>query len=334
MKTMLEMLAAYWRVLRHFRDEDLEAFPARHAELYKRALETGDHSEVIQSFYGLLAPLYTAAYGPSWHFVPPEHRGQARLDAVRGLHQRIADLLEHAPGRRLLDVGSGVGGAMRDVAAHSGGEVVGITMAPSEVETSKRASAEAGLAGRCRTVQGDAQALPFDDGYFDGAYAIYSLKYFPTLKKVFGEIQRVLKPGGQFVVYDIVKTDDYDPLDTEHRRIVEGFEQACGMPPLHSDAAMIAEAAGVGLRCVERRDLSGRFTWYHYFESPLLPWLVMSPVVRRGLVPAAEFLGLLPRGFREINDGFISGIVEALLRAGRRDILSGSSLLRFAKPVA
>ena len=80
-------------------------------------------------------------------------------------------------------------------------------------------------------------------------------------------------------------------------------------------------------------ELSGDYNWYHYFESPLLPWFITSPIVRRGLVPFAEAVRLLPRGFTQINDLFISGIVEALLRAGRMGILSGSNILVLQKPV-
>jgi ubiquinone/menaquinone biosynthesis C-methylase UbiE len=58
--------------------------------------------------------------------------------------------------------------------------------------------------------------MPFEDGTFDCGYAIYSLKYFPDLEPVFKEITRVLKPGGRFVVYDLVKTSSYDENCEEH----------------------------------------------------------------------------------------------------------------------
>jgi len=39
----------------------------------------------------------------------------------------------------------------------------------------------------------------------DAAYAIYSLKYIPRLDSVMAEVARILKPGGLFVVYDLLK---------------------------------------------------------------------------------------------------------------------------------
>lgn len=89
---------------------------------------------------------------------------------------------------------------------------------------------EAGLSALCTTVQGDAQYLPFEDAEFDAALAVYALKYFPSLKQVFSEVHRVLKPGASFLIYDIVKTEAYDPSNSEHCEVVEGFEYACGMP--------------------------------------------------------------------------------------------------------
>lgn len=58
--------------------------------------------------------------------------------------------------------------------------------------------------------------MPFEDGSFDCGYAIYSLKYFSDLEPIFKEIARVLKPGGRFVVYDLVKTSDFDEECGEH----------------------------------------------------------------------------------------------------------------------
>ena len=61
--------------------------------------------------------------------------------------------------------------------------------------------------------------MPLDSGSQDAAYAIYSLKYFPKLDGVMKEIARVLKTGGKFLVYDLIKTDGYNPENKEHREV-------------------------------------------------------------------------------------------------------------------
>ena len=71
---------------------------------------------------------------------------------------------------------------------------------------------------------------------------IYSLKYFIDLKPVLREINRVLRPGSLFVIYDLIKTNDYDPDNAKHREVVEGLEYACGMPSLHTRYSWNSEA--------------------------------------------------------------------------------------------
>lgn len=58
--------------------------------------------------------------------------------------------------------------------------------------------------------------MPFEDDSFDCAYAIYSLKYFVDLEPILKEVARVLKPGGRFVIYDLIKTSNFDENRPEH----------------------------------------------------------------------------------------------------------------------
>ncbi len=321
------MLTGYAKLFHAFRDEDFVAFTQRHDALYTEARRTGEYAEVVRSFYGLMGRVIATTYGDSWHFVPPEHDGQSRKAATRALHRRLASFAGLSRGRHGIDVGSGFGGAMLDLAQSVGVEMTGVTMGGDEARACNAAAARLGVAARCRAVVADAQALPFADASFDGGYAIYAFKYLPTLDRVFSEIARVLRPGARFAIYDIVKTERYREDNPDHARIVHGFEYACGMPDLHTQLSMSQTAVRHGLKDVLRLDLSDRIPWYHYFEAtPLLPWLVRSPTVRR-FVRGLELGRVLPRGFARFNETFASGIVEALLEGGKKGIISGSSLL-------
>jgi SAM-dependent methyltransferase len=60
-------------------------------------------------------------------------------------------------------------------------------------------------------VHGDATALPFDDGRFTGAVSFTMLHHVPSAAlqdRLFGEVARVLRPGGVFVASDSVASDD------------------------------------------------------------------------------------------------------------------------------
>jgi len=59
------------------------------------------------------------------------------------------------------------------------------------------------------TRQGDVEALPFDDASFDLVVSRYSAHHWPHPQAALAEIRRVLKPGGRFLLDDIVSVDDY-----------------------------------------------------------------------------------------------------------------------------
>jgi SAM-dependent methyltransferase len=52
-------------------------------------------------------------------------------------------------------------------------------------------------------VQGDAEALPFDDGSFDAVINVESSHNYPDLAKFLSEVARVLRPGGHFSHVDV-----------------------------------------------------------------------------------------------------------------------------------
>ena len=74
--------------------------------------------------------------------------------------------------------------------------------------------------------QGDATAMPFDDGRFSGAVSFTMLHHVPAERQdaLFAEVLRVLRPGGLFVANDSVASDDlaafhvddlYAPIDAD-----------------------------------------------------------------------------------------------------------------------
>ena len=99
--------------------------------------------------------------------------------------------LEPLRGTRLLDVGCGVGWALR-VASDKGGaaQVVGLDFAATAISRARRLYPAAGW------VQGDGTALPFPDASFDRVFSFGSMEHFPDVVEGFREVSRVLRPGG------------------------------------------------------------------------------------------------------------------------------------------
>lgn len=124
----------------------------------------------------------------------------APLDHFHGGGQEASDamaaLLPVAPEHHLLDVGSGIGGPARYFAARFGCKVTGIDLTEEFCQIAGALTQRVGLSERVDFRHGSALELPFDDASFDGVYTQYVAMNIADRARFYGEIHRVLKPGG------------------------------------------------------------------------------------------------------------------------------------------
>jgi len=113
-------------------------------------------------------------------------------------------------GMRWLDIGSGLGGPARHLAATYGCLVSGIDLTPEYVEVAGDLARRVGLEGRVDFRQGDALALPFPDARFDGASLLHVGMNIPDKPALCAGVRRVLRPGGIFAIYDVMRLAEGD----------------------------------------------------------------------------------------------------------------------------
>jgi SAM-dependent methyltransferase len=112
------------------------------------------------------------------------------------------------PGMRLLDVGCGVGGPARYFAAEQGCEVTGIDLTADFVALATALAARVGLSDKVTYRHASALDMKFDAGSFDGAYMIHVGMNIEDKAALFAEVKRVLKPGGFFAVYEVMRAGE------------------------------------------------------------------------------------------------------------------------------
>jgi len=120
----------------------------------------------------------------------------------------FANALAPAAGTHLLDIGAGLGGPSRYFARTFGCRVSGVDLSEEYVAVARSLSWRVGLEDRVDYRQASALQMPYADATFDAAYMQHVGMNIADKRRLFREVGRVLKPGGSFGIYDIMRTDD------------------------------------------------------------------------------------------------------------------------------
>lgn len=107
--------------------------------------------------------------------------------------------LDIKPDDIVLDVGCG-GGININRMAEKAKKVYGVDYSIESVKLSREVNRDLIGQGKVEVLEGDVQSLPFEDNTFDIITAFETVYFWPNIEKSFGEVKRVLKPGGTFMM--------------------------------------------------------------------------------------------------------------------------------------
>jgi ubiquinone/menaquinone biosynthesis C-methylase UbiE len=166
----------------------------------------------------------------------------------------IDERLPKGSGVQVLEVGCGVGYNSRNLAARfPSDEFLGVDLSPNHVKT---ATKEARKLSNIKFEQGDFHDLQLETDSFDAAFAVECLCQGTDWPAAVAEVQRVLKPGGRFIVIDCFRKSaiaNYDPDLQLAARLVEKTMAVEEFAVLDD---WLACAERQGFQLVEKIDLS------------------------------------------------------------------------------
>jgi len=216
-----------------------------------------DTATTVQLHYGrggllerILAALRTAGVDPE----KPRFDQLFPFDQLHGAG--IAATRDHADrarlkaGMRLLDLGCGVGGCSRYLAAERQCRVAGIDLTPEFVAVARELTRRCGLAPAIEFYEGNALALPFPDASFDHVWCHNVTMNIADKQGLAREVARVLAPGGRFSCMEVAQGPSGIPT----------YPLPWAMDPatsfLATPAAMRAALEAGGLRVIEQEDIT------------------------------------------------------------------------------
>jgi SAM-dependent methyltransferase len=115
----------------------------------------------------------------------------------------LAEIAGVARGERVLDVGAGIGGPARVLAARYGASVTALDATPRFCRASEALTRGAGLTGAVEVVCADALELPFPDASFDLAWTQAVGQNVADKARFMGELARVVRPGGRVALFEL-----------------------------------------------------------------------------------------------------------------------------------
>jgi SAM-dependent methyltransferase len=150
------------------------------------------------------------AFGPETQRLTPQQLGGLDQFHTRGLAAtaELARLVGITRESSVLDVGSGVGGPARLLAATYGCRVSGVDLSEPFVDAARYLTERTGQTGLVSFQVSSALELPFEDGRFDVVLLQHVAMNIADRRRLYVELRRVLKPLGRFATFDVVSNGE------------------------------------------------------------------------------------------------------------------------------
>ncbi|KAJ6846576.1 cycloartenol-C-24-methyltransferase 1 isoform X1 [Iris pallida] len=227
-----------------------------------------NYSDMVNKYYDLATSFYEFGWGESFHFAhsqlcPCRWQGESLRESIKRHEHFLALQLGLKSAMKVLDVGCGIGGPLREIARFSSTSITGLNNNEYQISRGEELNRIAGLSQTCNFVKADFMKMPFSDSTFDAIYAIEATCHAPDAVGCYKEIYRVLKPGQCFAAYEWCMTKHYDPKNQEHQKLKAEIELGNGLPDVRTTDQCLEALKLAGFEVVMEKDLA--------LDSPV-PW--------------------------------------------------------------
>lgn len=285
---------------------------------------------ITEKYYDLVTDFFEYGWGKSFHFAPQTKTGNTQ-EAMLRYELKMVDFLKLKSGMKVLDVGCGIAGPMKNIAEKSGAAIVGLNINAYQIKKAEQYIQQSGLSDRCRFHQGSFMQVDLPNASFDAIYAIEATPHAPDKTLCFKEMHRLLKPGGCFAGYEYGLLSNYDANNPEHVQIMEDLEHGGGLqkiPPIEEIKQAFIDAGFKVLALQD--DCQEGLSWTLPLEKG-----IRSSKVGRSLtnvfVRALEFLRIAPKGSSSVST-FLNLGADAFVEAGKRKLFTPNLFFLVQKP--
>ena len=116
--------------------------------------------------------------------------------------KKVIDFVKQTQPQNALDIATGTGDLAISLAEAGIPKVIGLDLSDGMISVGRKKIADKKLDKVIEMIQGDSEALPFENDSFDAITVAFGVRNFETLENGLKEILRVLKPEGVFVILE------------------------------------------------------------------------------------------------------------------------------------
>jgi tocopherol O-methyltransferase len=265
--------------------------------------------EAVRDHYDQVSVFYKALWGEHIHhgyWLGNETPAQAQLQLMQLLAEQAA-VPRHAC---VLDVGCGLGGSARWLAANLDCRVLGITISPQQVRMAGELAQRQSLAGRVSFRLHDAHNLDALGQRFDVIWILECSEHLHERAAFFDACGRLLRPGGVLATcawFRGEQTPEDDPL---LRRVCHGM--LCPTLSTMSEYDRYLRGAGLSVTCSRDITVQVRPTWTKVERLVGLPGVkLLLRTADRSVRDFVDACGLMGRAYDE-------GVMAYGMMAARR----------------
>lgn len=239
----------------------------------------------------------------------------AQLSPLDNLHYHGTEAVALAAERlglgvasRVADIGSGLGGPARYLAATRGCRVTAVELQADLDALARRLTRACGLEDRVEHRCADALARPLEAGAYDAAVSWLALYHVPDQPRLFAHLAEALRPGGRLLAEDLYARG---PFTAEEAVLVRDGLYGPGLQSLPAYRAVLETA---GFEAVETLDMTE--DWSAYTAERLARYRQERP--RHLAVAGAETVAAMEAFYETVSRLFAGGRLGGLRLEARK----------------
>ncbi|HHI93332.1 MAG TPA: methyltransferase domain-containing protein [Gammaproteobacteria bacterium] len=202
------------------------------------------NSDNADSFYSLVWG------GEDIHIGTYQKQDDSIFEASRRTVQELAKLLSLDSHTKLLDIGSGYGGTARYLVKEYGCHVDCLNLSETQNQRNRDLNQAEGMADNITVIDGSFESIPAKDGVYDIVISQDAILHSGNRIQVFREVERVLKPSGEFLFTDPMEQGNCP------KSVLQPVLDRIHLDSMGSFDFYIKTAESLGLETVQVVDLS------------------------------------------------------------------------------